>query len=67
MRAWKAQVTYLMLASMVLQLVPRQPAIADHFFGRLFRLAEEKEYQGTPPRTCRDNAIERLAENIDWL
>ncbi|MAT71818.1 MAG: hypothetical protein CMJ58_20100 [Planctomycetaceae bacterium] len=43
------------------------PVAADHFFGRVVRLVEEKEYNGTPPEMCEDTAIEELAENIDWL
>lgn len=68
MRAWKAHVVCLMLASMVLQTLAATPASADHFFGRLWRLEYEKWYHGEPPETmCQDDAVEELAKNIDWL
>lgn len=51
----------------MMQLVPTPPAKADHFFGRVVRLVQEKEYNGTEPATCADGSIEILAENIDWL
>jgi hypothetical protein len=56
-----------MLISMSLQTLPIQPASADHFFARLWRLEKEKYYHGKEPAMCGDTAIETLAENIDWL
>jgi hypothetical protein len=68
MRAWRSRVTLLMLASTILQTFAVAPSSADHFFGRLWRLEEEKWYDGKEPANmCSDDAIQELAMNIDWL
>jgi hypothetical protein len=68
MRAWRSRITLLMLASTILQTLAVAPSSADHFFGRLWRLEEEKWYDGKEPANmCSDDAIQELAMNIDWL
>lgn len=66
MRSWQKPGVYLMLASMIYQLVPPQRAGAEHPLGRFTRLVTET-YHGKEPPTCADGAIEDLAEYIDWL
>ncbi|MEM9351517.1 MAG: hypothetical protein AAGA92_00745 [Planctomycetota bacterium] len=67
MRRIRETTTQLLLLSFTLQTLLATDCRADHFFGRVVRLAQEKEYHGTEPATCKDGAVEQLAENIDWL
>lgn len=56
----------LALAFLLQPLAVRQ-ASGDHWIGRIKRLVGETKYRGEEPMTGQDCAMERLAENIDWL
>ena len=67
MKSFHLTTARLLLLTVILQLVFAKPVEADHFFERMARLVKNKNYKGTEPATGVDRAVERLAENIDWL
>ena len=66
MRLLRTRVAWLLLVVFSLQIAHPVRVKADDPLGRFARFWKES-YHGTPPRVCKDGAVEVLAENIDWL